>query len=142
METFPSLGGSATEAVGSDAASAQRAELKDASRLPPLDEGPLCFRLPRSQGYLGPGEVFGKVHTHTPDGWQDGTNEACSLPSRLFLTLSLSDTPSVKLMVNSSTLGTFSLFFSVWYSVRVFTTTCMTKVTYSAQRFHRMLLKM
>lgn len=38
-------------------------------------------------------------------------------------TLSLSDTPSVKLMVNSSTLGTFSLFFSVWYSVRVFTTT-------------------
>lgn len=39
------------------------------------------------------------------------------------LTLSLSDTPSVKLMVNSSTLGTFSLFFSVWNSVRVFTTT-------------------
>lgn len=45
------------------------------------------------------------------------------------LTLSLSDTPSVKLMVNSSTLGTFSLFFSVWYSVRVFTTTWTTKVT-------------
>lgn len=41
----------------------------------------------------------------------------------LILTLSLSETPSVKLMVNSSTLGTFSLFFSVWYSVRVFTTT-------------------
>lgn len=39
------------------------------------------------------------------------------------VTLSLSDTPSVKLMVNSSTLGTFSLFFSVWNSVRVFTTT-------------------
>lgn len=43
--------------------------------------------------------------------------------SFLILTLSLSETPSVKLMVNSSTLGTFSLFFSVWYSVRVFTTT-------------------
>lgn len=76
---------------------------------------------------------------HTADGGKDGTNEAGSLLSRLFLTLSLSDTPSVKLMVNSSTLGTFSLFFSVWYSVRVFTTTWMTKVTCSAQRLHTLL---
>lgn len=44
-------------------------------------------------------------------------------------------------MVNSSTLGTFSLFFSVWYSVRVFTTTWRTKGTGSAQPVHRTFWK-
>lgn len=62
--------------------------------------------------------------------WKSGTDLARSPLSQVFLTLSLSDTPSVKLMVNSSTLGTFSLFFSVWYSVRVFTTTYTTKGIY------------
>lgn len=58
--------------------------------------------------------------------WKSGTDLTRYPLSQLFLTLSLSDTPSVKLIVNSSTLGTFSLFFSVWYSVRVFTTTYTT----------------
>lgn len=77
--------------------------------------------------------------------WRSGSDLSRSLFSQLFLTLSLSDTPSVKLMVNSSTLGTFSLFFSVWYSVQVLTTTCTTKGTYwtvSWQRSGRILLKM
>lgn len=61
---------------------------------------------------------------------KSGTDLARAPLSQLSLTLSLSDTPSVKLMVNSSTLGTFSLFFSVWYSVRVFTTTYTTEDKY------------